>query len=257
VGLRILSANLANGRADPAAFAELVYASGAEVVATQELAPEQAEALARVLGHGRLDPRRDHRGMGIALARPARASRIRLRYRDAHAALLEPAEWPGLAAGLEVLNVHMANAVTLRRPALQVARRREQVRALLAHLDASPEQPRVLVGDLNATPLWPLYRRLASRLDDLPTRHARQRGARPARTWPRGLGGLRLARIDHCLARGCEVARVEVLDLRGSDHCALFVELSGTAFRFSRYSDSLGGSGRSGDPPANPNIWGI
>jgi len=227
VGLRILSANLMNGGADPAAFAELVRATGAEVVAAQELAPEQADALARVLAHGTLDPRRDHRGMGIALARPAHASRIRLRYRDAHAALLDPEQWPGLRTPLEVLNVHMANAATLRRPLTQVARRREQVRGLLAHLDQSPEQTRVLVGDLNATPLWPAYRRLASRLEDLSALHARRRGSRPARTWPRGLGRFRLVRIDHCLARGCEVARVEVLELRGSDHCALLVELAG------------------------------
>jgi endonuclease/exonuclease/phosphatase (EEP) superfamily protein YafD len=223
--LRILTANLRNGGADPAAFAELVRATGAEVVAMQELAPEQAEALGRVLGHGRLDPRRDHRGMGIALARPGRVSRIRLRYRDAHAAHLDPANWPGLAAPLEVLNVHMA-AATLRRPLAQAARRRAQVRGLLAHLDRSPDRPRVLVGDLNATPLWPAYRRLASRLDDLAALHARRRGARPARTWPRGLGRLRLLRIDHCLARGCEAARVEALDVRGSDHCGLLIELA-------------------------------
>jgi endonuclease/exonuclease/phosphatase (EEP) superfamily protein YafD len=226
MGLRILSANLMNGGADPAAFAELVRATRAEVVAVQELAPEQADALAGVLGHGRLDPRRDHRGMGIALARPGRASRIRLRYRDAHAVELEPALWPGLAAPLEVLNVHMANAATLRRPLAQVARRRAQVAGLLAHLDASPERPRVLVGDLNATPLWPVYRRLASRLEDLAALHARRTGRRAARTWPRGLGRLRLVRIDHCLASGCEAARVEVLDLRGSDHYALLVELA-------------------------------
>jgi len=226
MGLRILSANLMNGGADPVAFADLVRATRAEVVAVQELAPEQADALAGVLGHGRLDPRRDHHGMGIALAQPARATRIRLRYRDAHVVELDPSQWPGLASPLEILNVHMANAATLRGPLAQVARRRAQVGGILAHLDASPERPRVLVGDLNATPLWPLYRRLATRLEDLPALHARRSHRRPARTWPRGLGRLRLLRIDHCLARGCEVARVEVLDLRGSDHCALLVELA-------------------------------
>jgi endonuclease/exonuclease/phosphatase family metal-dependent hydrolase len=50
--LRILSANLRNGGADPEAFADLVRETGAEVVAVQELAPAQADALARVLGHG-------------------------------------------------------------------------------------------------------------------------------------------------------------------------------------------------------------
>lgn len=224
--LRILSANLMNGGADPAAFADLVRETGAEVVAAQELAPEQADALARVLGHGQLDPRRDHRGMGIALAAPARASRIRLRYRDAHAAELDPREWPALGAPLEVLNVHIANAATLRSPLAHVTNRLAQLEGLLAHLDAHPGRSRVLLGDLNATPLWPLYRRLAARLEDLHALHARRQGRRPAPTWPRGLGRLRLLRIDHCLARGCEVTRVEVLDLPGSDHCALLVELA-------------------------------
>jgi endonuclease/exonuclease/phosphatase (EEP) superfamily protein YafD len=224
--LRILSANLRNGGADPEAFADLVRETGAEVVAVQELAPAQADALARVLGHGQLDPRRDHRGMGIALAHPARHARIRLRFRDAHAVELDPREWPPLAAPLEVLNVHISNAATLRRPLAHVVNRRAQVEGLLAHLDACPERARVLLGDLNSTPLWPLYRRLVSRLDDLHAVHARRSGLRPARTWPRGLGNLRLLRIDHCLGRGCEASRVEVLDLRGSDHCALLVELA-------------------------------
>jgi endonuclease/exonuclease/phosphatase (EEP) superfamily protein YafD len=222
VSLRVLSANLRSGGADPDAFADLVRACRAEVVAVQELGPAQAEALARVLSHGHLEPRRDAMGMGIALARPARLARVPLGYRDAHAAELDPAQWPALAAPLEVLNLHIRNPLMLswRRA------RTVQLRRLLAHLDASPGRRRVLVGDLNATPIWPVYRRLAARLDDLALRDARRRGRRPARTWPRWLGRLRALRIDHCLARGCEVRRVEVHDLRGSDHCALFVELA-------------------------------
>jgi endonuclease/exonuclease/phosphatase (EEP) superfamily protein YafD len=222
VSLRLLTANLRAGGADPDAFADLVRASRAEVVAVQELGPAQAEALARVLSHGRLEPRGDSCGMGIALARPARLARIALGYRDAHAAELDPGLWPGLAAPLEVLNVHILNPLALSRKRQRAA----QLRGVLAHLDASPERTRVLLGDLNATPLWPVYRRLATRLDDLALCHARRRGARPARTWPRWLGGLRALRIDHCLARGCEVSAVEVHEVPGSDHCALLVELA-------------------------------
>jgi len=222
VGLRLLTANLRHGGADPEAFADLVRACGAEVVAVQELGRTQAEALGRVLAHGHLEPRRDAMGMGIALARPARLARIPLGWRDAHAAELDPAAWPGLAAPLEVLNLHLRNPLTPSRTHL----RSLQLRHLLAHLDASPARPRVLLGDLNATPLWPVYRRLAARLDDLALRFARRRGARPEPTWPRGLGPLRALRIDHCLARGCEALAVEVHELRGSDHCALFVELA-------------------------------
>jgi endonuclease/exonuclease/phosphatase (EEP) superfamily protein YafD len=222
VSLRVLSANLRFGKADPEAFADLVRRTRAEVVAVQELGPAQAEALARILPHGHLEPRGDSLGMGIALARPARLARIPLGWRDAHAAELDPAEWPALAAPLEVLNVHMRNPI---HPSWTRARTL-QLRGVLAHLDASPARPRVLLGDLNATPLWPVYRRLAARLDDLALRDASRRGRRPARTWPRAPLGLRALRIDHCLARGCEVERVEVHELPGSDHCALFVALA-------------------------------
>jgi len=222
LSLRLLSANLRFGKAEPEAFAELVRATRAEVVAVQELGPAQADALGRLLPHGHLEPRRDALGMGIALARPARLARIPLGWRDAHAALLDPAQWPSLAVPLEVLNLHLRNPLV---PSWRRARR-AQLRGMLAHLDASPARPRVLVGDLNATPLWPAYRRLAARLDDLALRHAARGGRRPARTWPRGPLRLRALRIDHCLARGCEVLDASVHELPGSDHCALFVELA-------------------------------
>ena len=53
--LRILTGNLANGAADPQAFADLVRSYRADVVAVQELVPEQAEALAEVMPYGVLD----------------------------------------------------------------------------------------------------------------------------------------------------------------------------------------------------------
>jgi endonuclease/exonuclease/phosphatase family metal-dependent hydrolase len=80
-GFRLLTANLANGAADPSAFADLVEAAEPDVVAVQELAPEQAEALARVLPFGKLEPARDHHGMGIALRAPGSVRRLSLPYR--------------------------------------------------------------------------------------------------------------------------------------------------------------------------------
>ena len=74
--LRVISANLWAGRAEPEAFAEQVQALQADVVCAQELAPEQAEALSQVLPHGRLEPRDDCLGMGIALRAPAAVDRI-------------------------------------------------------------------------------------------------------------------------------------------------------------------------------------
>ncbi len=249
--LRILSANLFAGRADPDAFAALVQACGADVVACQELGSAQADALARVLPHGELDPDdAGFRGMGIALRAPARLGRLPLCYRDAHVARLEPADWSELGAPLEVLNVHLSSPT---HPPYwrQPGRRRRQLGGLLLYLDGAPRRARALVGDLNATPLWPAYRRLAARLDDLALAEARARGARPARTWGYGPGGTPLLRLDHCLGQGLRIRRVEVLAVAGSDHRALLADVEVAADGCGRTGGPVGGKRRpSAEPPA-------
>jgi len=220
--LRILSANLQNGGARPEAFAELVETCGPDAVVVQELAPEQADALARVLPHGELAPDRTHTGMGIALRRPARLARLPLAHRSAHLAALEPADWPELSRPVEIVNVHIL-APHCHPAWAQPWRRRRQLQALLAHVEADPERARAVVGDFNATPIWPVYRRLARSLEDLALAHARARGTRPARTWPRWRGAP-LLRIDHCFGSGLVVESFEVVDLPGSDHYAIVVD---------------------------------
>ena len=220
--LRILSANLQNGGARPEAFAELVETCGPDAVVVQELAPEQADALARVLPYGELAPDRTHSGMGIALRRPARLTRLPLFHRTAHLAALEPTDWPELSRPVEIVNVHIA-APHCHPFWAQPWRRLLQVQALLTHVEADPDRARAVVGDFNATPIWPVYRRLARRLEDLALTHARARGTRPGRTWPRWRGAP-LLRIDHCFGSGLVVEGFEVVDLPGSDHYALVVD---------------------------------
>jgi len=220
--LRILSANLQNGGAQPEAFAELVETCGPDAVIVQELAPEQADALARVLPHGALAPDRTHTGMGIALRRPARLSRLSLVHREAQLAELDPADWSQLSQAVEIVNVHIS-APHCHPVWAQPWRRRRQLQALLAHVAADPDRARAVVGDFNATPIWPVYRRLARQLEDLALTHARARGTRPARTWPRWLG-VPLLRIDHCFGAGLVVESCDVVDLPGSDHYALVVD---------------------------------
>jgi len=223
--LRILSANLASGKADPQAFADLVQSLRPDALAVQELTPEQAEALAPLFAYGSLEPARDYRGMGLALSAPAKVERLPLDYRPARMARLEPAAWPQLRRPVEVINVHFSAPVA--RPYWrQPARRYRQVRRLVQHLEASPDQARAVVGDYNATPLWPAYRTVSKRLEDLPARFARQQGRRPARTWRRWMGGPCLLRIDHCLANGLEADHVELHDVRGSDHRAVQIDVS-------------------------------
>jgi endonuclease/exonuclease/phosphatase family metal-dependent hydrolase len=220
-GLRILSANLANGRADADAFAELVQAVEPDVVLVQELAPAQAEALARVLSFGKLDPAEDHRGMGIALRAPGSVRQLRLPYRSAFVTELPGAEED---EPIEILNVHLAAPHV--HPVVQRIRdRRGQLHEITAHLDATPRRRRVLAGDLNATPLWPAYRRLLARFDDAAADAAGRIGRRAGRTWGPWAGSVRLLRIDHVLVQGLVATETRVLPIRGSDHSAVVADL--------------------------------
>lgn len=198
-----------------------------DVACLQELGIDQANAILRVLPHGKLEPGtgpRDHDGMGIALRRPAAVQRLPLRRRDGRVAELLPGDWPGLRAPLEILNVHL-QAPHAGLPWRVFPERRDQVRAIEAYLRAAPRHQRVVTGDLNATPRWRAYRRLAGWLEDAAAGHAARSGGRPGRTWgPRRLG-LALLRIDHVLVRGLEVIHHAVLPLPGSDHRAVLVEL--------------------------------
>jgi endonuclease/exonuclease/phosphatase family metal-dependent hydrolase len=190
------------------------------VVAVQELAPLQAEALAAVLPFGRLDPAENYRGMGIARRSPGEVTRLPLEYRDAYVTEVELA-----SARVEIVNVHVL-APHAGLPWQALAVRRAQVRGLEAHLAASPDRCRVLIGDFNATPLWPVYRRLTRRLQDGAREAVRGNGARPARTWGPWPGAPRLLRIDHVLVCGVTVSAVRVVDLPGSDHSALVADLT-------------------------------
>ena len=223
---RLVTANLLNGRADPAAFARLVQALGADVVAVQELTAPQADALAGVLSFGRLEPAPDHSGMGIALRRPGNVTRMPLARRAACIAECTLDAVPG--AAVEILNVHIVAPHLL--PTWRTfALRRRQVVALERYLDATPRPHRAIVGDLNSPPAWPLYRRLARRFRDAAVEAARQNGHRPGRTWGPWPGAPRLFRIDHVLVAGLAVHEARVVPLPGSDHSAVVVDLAPAA----------------------------
>jgi len=158
--------------------------------------------------------------MGIALREPGTIRRLPLPYRGAFVADVP-------FAGddtLEVVNLHLAAPHVQPLPR-RLRERRGQLLDVLAYLDATPRRRRILAGDLNATPLWPAYRRLRARFDDAAVEAARRLGRRPARTWGPWPGSVRLLRIDHVLVRGLVAREARVLPLRGSDHSALLAEL--------------------------------
>lgn len=214
--LRILTANLWNGRAEPAALAEVIARTQPDALLAQELAPEQARAIERLLPHGILLPRSDKLGMGLALRRAAPVSRLPLPRRDALVARVDAGLWPGLSAPLEIINVHLSAPTRLSRFAL----RRAQVRGLRDHL--ARDARRVLAGDLNSLRVMPAYRELRSHLRDA----ALERRPFPAPTWSPLAHWPRLLRIDHVLLSGLRAVEVDVLRVRGSDHSAVLATLA-------------------------------
>jgi endonuclease/exonuclease/phosphatase (EEP) superfamily protein YafD len=222
--LRVLSMNLWKGRANREALGRQIEELDADVIAVQELSPGQAGLISEVLPHGKLEPTPECEGLGIALRHPGNVERLSLRDRDARVVELVPGEWPGLPDRIELVNVHI-QAPHCFPQWRALACRRDQIRALNAYLRGVPKRRRAVVGDLNATPIWPLYRALASQLDDAARLHAEATRRRPVRTWGPWYGGPRLLRIDHAFLRGLSVDRFEVVEVTGSDHSGILTDL--------------------------------
>jgi endonuclease/exonuclease/phosphatase (EEP) superfamily protein YafD len=83
----------------------------------------------------------------------------------------------------------------------------------------------VLAGDMNASPAWPLYRRLSGRWEDLVARSALESDMNPAPTWAWRPGWPRVLRIDHVFGNGVRAVDSRVIPMRGSDHAAVVVDL--------------------------------
>jgi len=221
--IRIFSGNLCWGRASSEALVELIRKHRVDVFAAQELGFENAEAISSELPHGLLEPHEGFMGMGIASRAPVETSRIPLPHRDARRAQLAPSDWPGLEQPVCLVNVHF-QAPHAMRPFPSLWLRRRQAQAFEAFLLANPSEARCVVGDYNATPAWPLYRRMRRHLEDAAV-HAARREGRPVRpTWGPRAESRRLLRIDHALVRGLEIQSFQVVDLPGSDHSGILLE---------------------------------
>jgi endonuclease/exonuclease/phosphatase family metal-dependent hydrolase len=220
----VLSANLWGDRAEPRALARQIEELDVDAIAVQELFPGQAAAISEVLPYGKLEPTPDGYGMGIALRHPGNVQRLHLRHRDARVVELLPGEWPDLPDRVELVNVHIRAPHGFPQWS-SLACRRDQIRTLIGYLEGAPKPRRAVVGDFNATPIWPVYRSLASRLDDAAMLHAEATSRRPARTWGPWYRAPRLLRIDHAFLQGLGVGRFEVVEVAGSDHSGILTDL--------------------------------
>ena len=215
-----MTANLLNDRADPAHLAGILDRFQPDLVVTQELGPNTAGVIADRFAHHDLRPEIDHRGRGIASRLPARFGEIPLPWR--------PGLWGEMEVGpkrLIIANVHMRNPVVL--PWWTSVRiRGRQLDALFDWADTVGRDEAVVVaGDMNASPSWPVYRRLAGRWDDLVAASAQSSGTGTSPTWAWRAGWPRMLRIDHVFGTGAKVVTARVEPVPGSDHAALIVDL--------------------------------
>ena len=227
---RILSANLKNGAADPDAFTNLVASLSVDVLAVQEVSFEQAESLSALFEHGEIVPDDHYVGRGLLCRHPARMTRIAMAWGFGQTARLESGDWSHLSGPVEITNLHVA-APHMFSPRLGMILRRQQGRQLDAYLERAeqemqPGPARLMVGDFNATPAWPWYRRMAARFTDAAVEFASKAGTKTQPTWGPWPGGPKLLRIDHGFIRGLQVEGFEVLEVAGSDHSALVMKIT-------------------------------
>ena len=221
--VRVLSGNLWFGRADPDALVALLRQYEVDVFATQELGFECAEAISEVLPYGCLEPHETFQGMGIAASAPIDYSRIPLEFRPARRAVLDPKHWHGLTRPLALVNVHFQAPHSMSPfPSFRV--RAKQASRLEQFFDAEPSDARIVVGDYNAAPGWPLYHRMARRFTDQAVVSARREGREVEPTWGPGGESRRLFRIDQAMGAGVFVENFRVIDLPGSDHSGLLFD---------------------------------
>jgi endonuclease/exonuclease/phosphatase (EEP) superfamily protein YafD len=154
--------------------------------------------------------------MGLAVQVHADIDRIAFPHRDPVRAQFDGGRW-GFDQ-LEVVSVHVVNPIA--RPFSWSQRMRQQELEALEGLLAVSASTRVLVGDFNSSPAWPLYRRLARIASDGPAAAGAAR-----RTWSYYPSTPLLLRIDHAFLQGARCVSSQVVPIEGSDHRGLIVDV--------------------------------
>lgn len=209
--MRFVTVNLFNGGADGSDLGRLLQRHDPDLVACQEVGFHAVRVLGRHFDHGVALPAADHTGRALVSRHPITVDEIPLPGRPALQTTIR-------LNGSEVcvVSAHLSNPLD---GPQAIRDRAGQVEGLLA---AVRDRPRVLVmGDFNATPWWPAYRRMRAELEDGVARAAAVTGTRPDRTWAIRPGRRPRLRIDHVFIRGVLLADVLVEPVRGSDHRAL------------------------------------
>jgi endonuclease/exonuclease/phosphatase family metal-dependent hydrolase len=214
--MRLVTVNLYNGRVVPSDLLRFLDAVRPDIVCAQEVGPDAARILNERFPYGAVEGGLDHEGRALVGLHPMGVTPLALPFRGGFVGRVE---MEGRA--LEVISIHMANPIDGFRG---IPARRAQLAALEPVL--SRRVDRVVVGDMNATPSWPTYRRLTRHLGDGVKLWAERTGNRPAPTWAKSPGWPAMLRIDHVLTSGVEVSNVTVQWIAGLDHKAVTVDLA-------------------------------
>lgn len=216
---RLMTANLLHERCDASDFARVLARHDPDVVVIQELGPVTADILASAYPHHRLRPALDFTGRGIATRFPTTFGDIDMPGRDGTSAVLSVRGVDVRLAGVHLLNpIHFPWWVSARE-------RGRQLDGLFDWI-STPSGPLLVAGDFNASPRWPAYKRVASRLDDLVADWAARTGLDAERTWAWRPGWPRLLRIDHVFGAGMVATAVQVDTIGGTDHNPIIVDLA-------------------------------
>lgn len=161
--------------------------------------------------------REDNFGMLIA----ARDRRTAMRWVTGNALENPPSALLSLPVGERLVKTLVLHAMPPSRGDFAV-KRNEQL-AAAARVLATEEGPKLLVGDLNATPWSPYFLRLVR---DAGVIDPRRQGFGRVPTWPAQVPSLLRIPIDHILAGGgLEVVRLSAGGKIGSDHLPLIADL--------------------------------
>lgn len=206
-------ANLYNTRGSIDAFQRLLDSRRPDVLACVEVGVRMAEALRERYDHGVVEgDDEQYRGQALLSLSPLDVGRLQLSHRSGLRARVDIG-----GVETELMLAHLANPLD---GVSGLRHRRAQVSEILSHLDGVGT-PAVLTGDLNATPIWPAYRRLRRRLRDGVLDAARADGRLPGRTWAPRPGWPPMLRIDHILTAGVRLEDIQTHRVAGSDHLAL------------------------------------
>lgn len=216
VGIRVLTANLSNGSADPRALAAL--SRDTDLLIVQELSAELADDLAGLeseFAYRVLDPRPHAAGAGVWSRYPiVRSSRD-----DGYALglLTLTVRPPGSASDVTVLNVHLAGPYP--QPIDRWRREIAELRATLGEeITGGGRQAVIAAGDFNASLDMRPFRQL---LRDGFAEARQHSGAGLLPTFPADRRWPPLVGIDHILTLNATTSDVRTERVPGSDHLGL------------------------------------